>query len=105
MNSKEVIFAILVVGGLLLTGNVFLKQNSFDCYQPLFSDQSSCSLENGSCIKMQVKSGAFGLWDQLKSLVIENTDERIRIQCAPNCYIDIESKDFTKSDTVNQDLQ
>jgi len=105
MNSKEIIFAILVVGGLLLTGNAFLKQSSFDCYQVLFSDQSSCSLENGSCIKIQVKSGAFGLGDQLKSLVFENTDGEIRIQCAPDCNIYLDSKDLTKSDTVNQNLQ
>ena len=105
MNSKEVIFSILVVGGLLFTGNAFLKQSSFDCYQPLFSNQSSCSLEGGSCINLQFKSGAFGLWDQFKNLVFENTDEGIRIKCAPDCYIDIDSNDLTKYDTVNQDLQ
>ena len=102
MNSKEVIFSALVVVGLLFTGSTFFKKNSFDCYQTMFSNQSSCSLEGGSCIKIQAKAGAFGLWDQFKNLIIENTEQGIRIQCAPNCYIDIDSKDLTKSDTVNQ---
>ena len=105
MNTREMVFSIVVVAGLLTTGNVFLRQNSFDCYQPLFSNQSSCSLNGGSCIKLQAKAGVFGLWDQFRNLIIENTEEGIRIQCAPNCYIDIDSKDLVKSDTVNQTLQ
>lgn len=102
MNSKELIFSVLVVAGLLFTGSTFLKQNSFDCYQPIFSNRSSCSLVGGSCIKFQAKAGAFGLWDQFNNLIIQYKEEGIRIQCAPNCYIDIGSREMTESDTVYQ---
>lgn len=92
MNKRELSLTLLVVVGLVFTGFTFVNRTTYDCVQPMFSIQSSCSLFGGSCISTHSTAGFNGLWDNFKSIIIEKDESGVTLRCSPNCSIRIDGK-------------
>lgn len=91
MNKRELSLMLLVLIGLILTGFTLVDRSTYDCTQPLFSNQSSCSIVKGSCVKIHSSAGFVGLWSSLKSFVVEDEKKSFTLKCLPGCSIKIET--------------
>lgn len=65
MRRNELLLTMMVALGVVLTAYTLYRQEPFDCTQPLFSENSSCSAQGSTCVALPDKNGLSGLWDYI----------------------------------------